>query len=59
MGGHMGERMGERIAWRMTGSYAWLMSGKRGPSLSSFRPVRGFFPVRFTWSESSMRSPTP
>ena len=39
------------------GSYASDMSGKRGPSASSFGPTSGDVPCRFTWSEMSTSCP--
>ena len=38
---------------RYSGSYASVMSGKRGPSVSSFGPTSGEVPCRLTWSEIS------
>ena len=42
---------------RSVSSYGSDMSGKRGPSVSSFTPTRGLSPSRLMWSESSIRSP--
>ena len=41
-------------------SYAWLISGKRGPSSSRLGPRSGFrppIPIKLTWSVINIRSP--
>src|SRR5882672_3373925 len=42
---------------RSSSVYAPTMSGKRGPSVSSFGPRSGFVPMKLMWSLMTMRSP--
>ena len=44
---------------RKSRSYAYVMSGKRGPTVSSFGPISGLNPDRLMWSEMIIRLPGP
>ena len=46
-----------RASARSRSSYGCDMSGKRGPSVSSFGPTSGLSPSRLMWSAMSIRSP--
>ena len=50
-------RATSRASARNASSYGADMSGKRGPSASSFGPMSGLSPSRLMWSAMSIRSP--